>query len=186
MTIISQPPQVRAPSIHSLDRSPDLDRAQYSYFRGDHELTLTLRGVEGHHAAAVARGEAEFALIDELPLLMLCARFGDEIPWISSPICWHEIPGGDRVLPPLAGSDAERRLQLQIVLIDGDDGSVKATRCVTFTLDFTRALNGAIREQARLPYDPREHDRRLKDLRRRCPTPHAMVAYAAARTPGLP
>ena len=186
MTIISQPPQVRAPGAPSVDHAPDLDRAQYTYFRREHELILTLRGVESHHAIAVARGEAEFALIDESPLLMLCARFGDAIPWISSPFCWHHVPSEDRVLPPAAGSEDERRLQLQIILIDGDDGSVKATRCVTFSLDFTRALNEAIREQARLPYDPREQERRLKELKRRCPTPHAMVAYAAARTPGLP
>ena len=147
---------------------------------------MTLRGVESHHAMAVARGEAEFALIDESPLLMLCARFGDAIPWISAPFCWHHLPSEERVLPPAAGSEDERRIQLQIILIDGDDGSVKATRCVTFSLDFTRALNEAIREQARLPFDPREQERRLKELKRRCPTPHAMVAYAAARTLGLP
>lgn len=186
MTIISQPPQMRARKSSSIDHDPDLDRARYTYFRREHELVLTLRGIESHHAIAVAGGESEFALIDESPLLMVCARFGDAIPWISSRFCWHHLPAGERVLPPAAGSEDEKRLQLQIVLVDGDDGSVKATRCVTFSLDFTRVLNEAIREQARLPFDPRERDRRLKDLNRRCPTPHAMVAYAAARTPGLP
>jgi len=186
MTIISQPPPVRAPGGASVEHSPDLHRAQYTYFRREHELTLTLYGVESHHAIAVTRGEVEFALIDESPLLMLCVRFGEAIPWISSPFCWHDVPSEDRVLPPAVGSDDERRLQLQIVLVDGDDGSVKATRCVTFTLDFTRALNEAIREQARGPYDPRGQERRLKELKRRCSTPQAMVAFAAARTLGLP
>jgi len=186
MTIISQPPQVRAPRAPSADHAPDIDRARHTNSRGEHELTLTLHGVESRHAIAVAAGEAEFALIDESPLLVLCARFGDAIPWICSPICWHHVPSRERILPPVAGSEEEKRLQLQIVLIDGDDGSIKATRCVTFSLDFTRILNEAIREQARLPYDPREHERRLKELNRRCPTPHAMVAYSAARTPGLP
>jgi len=186
MTIISQPPSARAPMGPSTAHTPGLAHTQYTYFRREHELVLTLHGVESRHVNAVSREEAEFALIDESPLLMLCARFGEAIPWISSPFCWHHVPSEDRVLPPAAGSDDERRLQLQIVLIDGNDGMVKATRCVTFTLDFTRLLNEAIREQARLPYDPREQERRSKELRRRCPTPHAMVAYAAARTLGLP
>ncbi len=186
MTIISQPPQVRAPRGPTVDHAPDFDRAQYTYFRREHELILTLRGVESHHVIAVAGGDVEFALIDELPLLVLCVRFGDAIPWTASPFCWHHLPREERRLPPIAGSEDERRLQLQIILIDGQDGSVKATRCATFSLDFTRVLNEAIREQARLPFDPREHERRLNSLKRRCPTPHAMVAYAASRTPGLP
>lgn len=186
MTIISQPPQVRAPRGPTVDHVPEFARAQYTYFRREHELILTLRGVESQHAIAVARGEAEFALIDESPLLVLCTRFGDVIPWISAPFFWHRLPSEERVLPPVTGSEDERRLQLQIMLTDGDDGSVKATRCVTFSLDFTRILNEAIREQARLPFDPREQERRLNHLKRRCPTAHAMVAYAAARTPGLP
>ena len=85
---------------------------------------------------------------------MICARFGDVIPWISAPISWHRTPNRERILPPAVGSEDERRIQLQIILTDGDDGSVKATRCVTFSLDFTRALNEAIREQARLPSIP--------------------------------
>ncbi len=185
MTIISQPPQVRAPSAPTVNHT-DVERAQYTFVRREHELILTLRGVESRHAIAVARGEAEFALIDDTPLLVLCARFGDAIPWTCSPFSWHHTTSKERILPPAAGSEDERRIQLQIILTDGDEGSIEATRCVTFTLDFSRALNEAIREQARLSYDPREQERRFKELKRRCPSPHAMVAYAAARTPGLP
>ncbi len=183
MTLISQSPQVRAPSV---DDSTNVVRPQYTFFRRQHELTLNLRGVERRHAIAVAMGDAEFALIDESPLLVLCARFGDAIPWACSTFSWHHMPSNERVLPPEAGSEDERRIQLQVILADGDDGSIKATRCVTFSLDFSRALNEAIREQARLSYDPREQERRFKELKRRCPTPDSMVVYAAARTPGLP
>ena len=75
---------------------------------------------------------------------------------------------------------------MQILLVEAEDESIQASRCVTFSLDFTRALNEAIREQARLPFDPRGQERSLEKLRRRCPTAESMVAYAAARTLGLP
>jgi len=186
MTIISKPSRAHVLSTPNPSYAAQIEGVQYNYSNGEHELVVTLRGAEGQHAAAVSQGEAGFALVDESPLLVLCARFGDDLPWMAAPYCWHRTPSRERVLPPTAGSEDESRIQLEILLIEAADGSVRATRCVTLGLDFTRALNEAIREQARFPFDPREHDRRLLDLKRRCPTPEAMVAYATARTFGLP
>jgi len=186
MTIISQPTQVRASRVPTLAHGLHFEDIQYKYFRREHELILTLRGVEDQLVVAVTRGEAEFALVDESPLLVLCARFGVAVPWVASPFCWHHTPSKERVLPPALGSEDEARIQIQILLVEAEDKTIRASRCVTFSLDFTRALNEAIREQARLPFDPRGQERSHEKLRRRCPTPESMVAYAAARTPGFP
>jgi len=40
----------------------------------------------------VSRGQAEFAMIVEPPVLVLAYRFGQSIPWGDAPYSWHLQP----------------------------------------------------------------------------------------------
>src|SRR5579883_2602467 len=62
--------------------------ARYSYRDGDHELTLTSPVVRGAQVKAVERGDAEFALVVEDPVVLLCAKFGEAIPWSTATVSW--------------------------------------------------------------------------------------------------
>jgi len=88
------------------------------------------------------------------------------------------------VAPPAADSAGERRIPLAVLLAESEGGAVRASACVTLPLDFTRALNEAIRDQSRVTFDPTDQMRALAEFRRRHPTPKAMVARATCRAPG--
>ena len=58
-----------------------LEASQYSFRSGQHELVLFFRNPTAQEVDAVRRGTAEFALSVELPLIVLCYRFGNGVPW---------------------------------------------------------------------------------------------------------
>jgi len=163
---------------------PGID-ARYSYRLGVHELTLIRRGIVPDGVTAVARGEAEFALLVDDPLVWLCYRFGAEIPWGAALYEGGAVARGRHELPP-EGGPAEGRALLHVRLVVTDDGVPCATRNVDLRLDFTRALHAAIREQARCPIDPHERKRALHHFHQRFPSVEAMVARARVRSPASP
>jgi hypothetical protein len=159
------------------------DGARYGYADGVYELTLLDRQFNTRRAAAVRQGEAEFALVDEGPVLLLCYRFGDALPWGCAPYEAHAAVARDGGLP-MEHTPFEERALLHIELIDARHEARRETRNVTLSLDFTRALNEAIRDQLRTPFDPASWQRTLATLRRRCPTINALVARASVRSFG--
>ena len=158
--------------------------ARYIYSLGEHELLLLMPRAGDRECAALRMEEAEFALIADGPLVLVGVRFGEAIPWAVASYCWHHLPKEARVAPPAAGAPEERRISLTVLLAESEGGAVRASACVTLPLDFTRALNEAIRDQSRVSFDPTEQMRALADFRRRNPTPRAMVARANCRAHG--
>ena len=75
---------------------------------------------------------------------------------------------------------------MHLSLFEAGDATPRAVRNVTLWLDFTRALNGALREQAKQRIDPRAYDRVAARLRDRCPTTDLLVARSRVRSPGSP
>lgn len=61
------------------------EAAEYSFHRGEHELRLFLLGPMEEEIEAIARGECEFALVYEAPVILLLYRFGLTIPWSDAP-----------------------------------------------------------------------------------------------------
>lgn len=156
--------------------------ARYTHRLGDHELVLVAPKVDGAMTEAVARGEAEFGLILEESFLGLCCRFGEAIPWACAFYGWDATPREERILPPGLDQIAGR-VPLYVSLVDGR-GAARAERCITLSMDFSRALLGALREQARMPVDPGARRQEMARLRRRCPTPDALAASATVRCRG--
>jgi hypothetical protein len=157
--------------------------ASYTFRLGVHELALCGHPITARQEESLRRGEAEFAFAEESPVLLFCYRFGEAFPWSVVPFDWQALPPRERVLPATGGPHEERAL-LFATLAESADATPRATRNVTFSLEFTRRLHQAIREHASLPFDPRERRRALDRLRRRYPTPETLVAHASARTIG--
>jgi hypothetical protein len=158
------------------------EAARFSYGQDVFDLTLVASPAGDAQALAVLRDECEFALVVDDSLAMLCYRFGEAIPW-GAALLDREATLEERSSRPMAEPINVRAL-LSVRLVDGRDMGVRATRNVTLSLDFTRALREAVRDQARIPFDPRAHEQAVARLNRRCPTPAALVAYASARTLG--
>jgi hypothetical protein len=154
--------------------------AIYRYDSTGHELLRIVRGVDDEQAASVAREPIDLALVISEPLVVICSRVGDALPWAGASFHWHRVRHSDRVLPPSA-RDTAIGSRLDLMLLEGLGGRVRAVRSLILPADFTRMLHEAILEQSRYTYDPGEERRAMESLLRRCPTPGSLVAYASVK-----
>jgi hypothetical protein len=159
-----------------------LEASQYSFRGGQHELVLFFSNPTPQEVEAVRRGTAEFALDVELPLIVLCYRFCDGIPWSDAPYTYHVLSEHERGLPPETDGSTIRALLL-VFLVDAETGILLAMRQVTLSPEFTTRLHEAIREQALLPWDRAEYDRALAELYRTRST-SVLVKTASVRCVG--
>jgi hypothetical protein len=150
---------------------------------GGHELTLFYPEIDDNFANEVRRGQAEFALIVELPVIVLAYRFGRSIPWNDVPYSWHLQPEGRRPIPEV-GHSPEQRTLLWISLVGADDGIIHAQRGMTLSPGFTRALNQAIRAQALRAFDPDECTSAISRIFLEYPTTVDRLKLAAVQTMG--
>jgi hypothetical protein len=119
------------------------------------ELTLFHRDISEDVIVDVQRGPAEFAMIVDLPLIVLAYRFGNSLSWNDIPYCWHLEPAGRRAIPTLDPSP-EARMLLWVSLVGADDGIIHAQRGLTFSPTFTFALHSAIRAQTMTNFRPED------------------------------
>jgi hypothetical protein len=143
-------------------------------------LSRNVRGIARGQLESFLRGECELALVLDEPLLVLCSRFGDDLPWSAATFHWQQLPRDGRVLPPAPGPSESGAL-LAASLVEAGDDRVVARRELALTPVFTRALHETILEQARYPYDPISERRALEGIHRRCPGMGGLVAYATIR-----
>jgi hypothetical protein len=154
--------------------------AIYRYDQTGHELLRIVRGVDDKLAASVAREPIDLALIISEPLIVMCSKAGDALPWAGASFHWHRVRRSDRILP-IPGQDGGIDSRIDLILLDGQGGRVRAARSLTLPADFTWMLHEAILEQSRYTYDPGEERRAMASLLRRCPSPSSLVAYASAK-----
>jgi hypothetical protein len=157
--------------------------SQLTLSAGGLELTLFHHDVCDDVVSDVQRGEAELALIVELPLVVLAYRFGDSIPWVDVPYSWHLQPASWRVVPSVDYSPEARAL-LWVTLVGAADGVIHAQRGLTLAPGFTRSLHQAIRAQALMPFDPDECTTAISKVFLGYPSTADRLALAEARTMG--
>lgn len=135
----------------------------YSFRDGAHELVLFYPDPSVDEVADVGSGDAHFALYERSPLLVLCFRFG-RCPWADAPFSWHLVPPEERTTLPASNLTEESRALLQVILVDGSSGIVRALRVLTWSPSFTQTINRAIRMQAAAVFDSSAYDRSLARL----------------------
>jgi hypothetical protein len=142
------------------------ETVQYNFRGQHHELVLFFNSPSSREVEAVKRGSSEFALTVEPPLIVLCYRFGDGIPWSDAPYSYHLVPADERGLPVQVDAASGSRAFLLVLLVDAETGILRAIRQVSFSPEFTDQLHRAIREQALSTWDEAEYDLALSDLYR--------------------
>jgi len=156
---------------------------EYNYIGGEHQLRLFWDSPTAQEVREVRRGVAQFAFVHQNQVIFFLYRFG-MMPWADAPFSIHLVPASYRQLPPPSiGPDA--RALLRIILVDASTGIVKAARLMTFSPDFSGALEAAIRKQAEAPWPgDADYDIQIQAVYRRYPTPRSMLDAAVARTVG--
>jgi len=157
--------------------------ANYTCSPGGHELSLFHLDIREDMVSEVSRGQAEFAMIVEPPVLVLAYRFGQSIPWGDVPYSWHLQPVDWRVVPSPDHSPEARAL-LWISLVGAEDGIIHAQRGMTLSPGFSRALHDAIRAQALMAFDAKECTSAISRLFLNHPSTVDRLSLAVARTMG--
>jgi len=131
--------------------------------RDGHELRVVLGNLTAREITRIG-GEAgvDLALVVEPLVFTMLAAFEGVIPWSGAPFSWHQLPDEERVVPP--GLATGETAQLTVVLVDGNDGVVRAVRPLTLTPEFSAALHAAIRDQASRIYERGEYERHAATL----------------------
>jgi hypothetical protein len=154
--------------------------ALYRYDRNGHEVIRIVRDINDELAASVAREPVDLALVIDGPLVVMCSQVGEALPWAGASFHWHRVRRSDRVLP-ISEFDRIAGSQIDLMLLEGQGGRVRAVRSLRLPDDFTRVLFEAILEQARFNYDPTEERRAMNALLRRCPHPGSLAADATVK-----
>lgn len=155
----------------------------FSYRNEVYELRMldALSGVD----KPWTHGPAEFALVEDGPLLLICYRFHEAQPWAAADFRWssERLHAADH--PPV-GSTVERRALISVTAAGGD-GVPPLTRAnYTLSLDFTRALHSAIRERTTGSFDPESQNRAILVLASRWPSVHVLATRACVHCIGAP
>lgn len=161
--------------------APGSQGSHYRCSREGHQLRRVVESASETQIAALTDGEAEFALVLDDPLIVVCSRFGTALPWSGGAFHWHRVPRLERMWPA-PPSSLNEGVVLDVALVEADDGRVRASRSVWLAPEFAKVLHEAILEQARFPYDPSDERRALTGLFRRYPSIGCLVANASART----
>jgi hypothetical protein len=159
------------------------ETSQYRFSSGMHDLVLFLEDPTEREVQAARTGEAEFAMLFQDGVIMLCHRFGDGLPWSDSAFSIWLVPSAERVLPPVLVG--QQRALMVVLLVDASTGILLTFRVVSLSPEFTTHLHEAIRRQARMSFKGKaDNDKRVARIRRLYPTTEALVADTTMRCKG--
>jgi len=162
------------------------DGAQYQYWRNFHVLTLCLTNPRPREVQAVQTGPVRFALtpLRGTPILLfLLFTFPGAMPWSDAP--YHpKLEPPDRWPALDILTDDTIRLAPSIVLVDRATAIVKALRVVSFSPQFSRALNELVRAQLAETFDQEAYDAALAQAYRQYPKPRDLLAKRVAHCEG--
>jgi hypothetical protein len=72
---------------------------EYNYWAAGRELRMFSEAPRPEVVEAVRKGECEFALAVDGPVIFFLYRFGSAIRWSDAPYSWHLVPEPQRSLP---------------------------------------------------------------------------------------
>jgi hypothetical protein len=168
-------------AIGAASQARQLTLSRVALVDGVYELAVPVAHLTASRVREFWESEAEFALALEDPLIVLCYRFGKVVPWSAALL---EVPADHRLEPPTAGASEARALLCATLLDDTGEEAPKVSRNITLALGLTRVLDEAVRERARVSFDPHEHKRALTSLGRRYPTAKTLLPRAIERSFG--
>jgi hypothetical protein len=146
----------------------------------DHDLLLVFRGVTDREIRAVGFGQAAFALVVDTPLMVLCYRFGDAIPWSLAPYHWHRIPPAKRYVAVGDSNESEAQAKVRISLMEAEGNRLRVRRIAPLSVSLTRAWNSAIRKQAGKSCSEARYLAALAQFVRRYPNSNSLLSRAIA------
>jgi hypothetical protein len=160
--------------------SPGPEPGLHNLPENGHELVLVFQGVSHREISAVRWGQASFALVVEPPLIVLCYRFGEAIPWSLAPCRWNQFSAWDRMNAHCDEHTFLAQSRLRVSLVEAADGRVLAQRVAPLSRALSRAWIAAIRRQALQNCSNARYSAALAQFMRRFPRPDLLLGMAIA------
>lgn len=167
----------RVGEIYSSKHTQYSEATQYCYYNGVHDLALfwakpTLTEINGFLNQPV-----EISHYVEGAILFLLYRIVDICEWSDVAYNVHQLRDEERELPAdIPGS----RDQLQITLVNADDGRILAKRLLRISPAMTQALRQTLQEQMQTPLSRLEYESGVQQTYARYPDSDAMLKNAGS------
>jgi hypothetical protein len=165
--------EVGKPYIPGIKKFPEGIEFGWSGDSGRMELCFFWPGVSDREIESFAKGEAEFALYYENPVLLLLYRIEGAADWSDLSYSLHISPEECRDIP--AENEQCEGLTLRIVLTDADTGIVMVVRDLVLSPQFSETLLAKLRDQSQEPYNPLLFNQVLDDIYNRYPDPDEVL-----------
>jgi hypothetical protein len=156
--------------------------ARYAYVNEGHELVLFWNGPTGAEVEGFRAQPVETGLFTHGPASFLLYKIQDVCEWSDVAFNVHLVPEAEREPPREEPGDRGR---LRMILVDAEDGVIRAKRIVSLDKVMTQALKHAMAEQAAAPFNRLLYDAAVQDVHARFKDSDALAAVAEVVEPTL-
>lgn len=156
--------------------------ARYAYAGEGHELALFWRGPTQAEVEGFRTQPVETGLFTHGPAAFLLYKIQNVCEWSDVAFNVHLVPEAERELPREEPGD---RARLRMVLVDAEDGVIRARRIVSLDKVMTQALKHVMAEQAAAPFNRLVYDGAVQEVYGRYADSDALAAVAEVVEPAL-
>ena len=156
--------------------------ARYAYAGEGHELVLFWRGPTQAEVEGFRTQPVESGLFTHGPAAFLLYKIQNVCEWSDVAFNVHLVPEAEREVPREEPGD---RARLRMVLVDAEDGVIRARRIVSLDKVMTQALKHAMAEQAATPFNRIVYDAAVQEVHARYRDSDALAAVAEVVEPAL-
>ena len=149
--------------------------ARYAYVKEGHELVLFWNGPTDAEVAGFRDQPVEVGLFSHGSAAFLLYKIQNVCEWSDVAFNVHLVPEAEREMPREEPGDRGR---LRMVLVDAEDGVIRAKRIVSLDKVMTQALKHARAEQAATPFNPLVYEAAIQEVHARYNDSDALAAVA--------
>jgi hypothetical protein len=168
--------------VYSPDHARYDEGARYTYTGGAHELVLFWSGPTPAEVDGFRMQPMEFGLFTHGPAAFLLYKIKDVCEWSDVAFNLHMVPEAQRELPNEEPGD---RARFRMVLVDAEDGVIRAKRIVSLDKVMTQAVRHVMTEQLSAPFNRVIYEAAVQEVYGRYADSDALSNVAEVLEPAL-
>lgn len=168
--------------VYSPDHARYDEGARYTYTAGAHELVLFWGGPTPVEVDGFRVRPMEVGLFTHGPAAFLLYKIKDVCEWSDVAFNIHMVPESQRELPNEEPGD---RARLRMVLVDAEDGVIRAKRIVSLDKVMTQAIKHTMADQAAASFNRIIYEAAVQEVYGRYADSDALASVAEVLEPAL-
>jgi len=168
--------------VYSPDHARYDEGARYTYTGGAHELVLFWGGPTSAEVDGFRVRPMEVGLFTHGPAAFLLYKIKDVCEWSDVAFNIHMVPEAQRELPNEEPGD---RARLRMVLVDAEDGVIRAKRIVSLDKVMTQAIKHTMADQAAASFNRIIYEAAVQEVYGRYADSDALASVAEVLEPAL-